>query len=43
MKKKYLPLTQDQKDRGVIFSSELVGGGVVHEVTNDMTQEEQER
>ena len=43
MKKKYLPLTQDQKDRGVIFSSELVGGGIVHEVTNDMTEEEQER
>lgn len=43
MKKKIMTLTQDQKDRGVIFSSELVGGGTVHEVTNDMSKEEQER
>lgn len=35
MKKKYLKLTKDQKDRGVIFSSELVGGGTVHEVFSD--------
>lgn len=41
MKKKYLTLTSDQKSRGVIFSSELVGGGIIHEVFE--TQPEQER
>jgi len=32
MRKVYKELTPDQKARGVIFSSELVGGGKVHEV-----------
>ena len=32
MTKKYLKLTDEQKKRGVVFSSQLVGGGVVHEV-----------
>ena len=34
MRKKYLKLTQDQKKQGVIFSSELKGGGdsIIHEV-----------
>lgn len=32
MRKKYASLTPDQKARGVIFSSELVGGGTIHEV-----------
>jgi hypothetical protein len=35
MKKKYKELTEEQKARGVIFSSELVGGGIVHEVLKD--------
>lgn len=39
MKKKYLKLTKEQKDRSVIFSSELIPKGVydidikVHEIT----------
>ena len=32
MKKKYLKLTKEQKERGVIFSSELIGGKGIHEV-----------
>ena len=32
MKKLYRKLTQEQKDRGVIFSSQLLPGGIVHEV-----------
>lgn len=39
MKKKYLKLTQEQKERGVIFASTLKGGGMeetTHEVTEDM-------
>jgi hypothetical protein len=32
MKKKYLSLTQEQKARGVIFSSQLVPNGMIHEV-----------
>ena len=35
MKKKYLPLTDDQKSRGVIFSSQLIPGMTIHEVTED--------
>lgn len=35
MRKVYKELTPDQKARGVIFSSELVGGGKVHEVLQD--------
>ena len=38
MRKKYLKLTKEQKSRGVIFSSELKGGGLllrIHEVTKD--------
>ena len=32
MTKKYLKLTEDQKKRGVIFSSVLVPGNTIHEV-----------
>lgn len=32
MKKTYLKLTDDQKVRGVIFSSQLMPGGTLHEV-----------
>lgn len=32
MKKIYAKLTEDQLSRGVLFSSELVPGGIVHEV-----------
>jgi hypothetical protein len=32
MKKKYLKLTDDQKARGVIFSSQLQPGNKIHEV-----------
>ena len=35
MRKVYKELTSEQKARGVIFSSELVGGGKVHEVYED--------
>lgn len=38
MKKKYLPLTDEQKERGVIFSSQLIGGSCTHEVFNDTPQ-----
>lgn len=34
MRKKYLELTEEQKARGVIFSSRLVPGGIIHEVTD---------
>lgn len=40
MRKVYKELTPDQKARGVIFSSELVGGGKVHEVTQDDMRED---
>ncbi len=33
MKKIYKDLTQDQKNRGVIFSSQLLPNGTLHEVT----------
>ena len=32
MRKKRLKLTSEQKARGVIFSSHLVGGDITHEV-----------
>lgn len=32
MRKVYKSLLQEQIDRGVIFSSELIGGGTRHEV-----------
>lgn len=32
MHKVYKGLTEEQKSRGVIFSSELIGGGIRHEV-----------
>ena len=35
MRKVYKALTNEQKNRGVIFSSELIGGGLVHEVFKD--------
>ena len=38
MKKKRLTLTVNQKERGIIFSSELKGGGMdrkIHEVHKD--------
>ena len=38
MKKQYRKLTPDQTSRDIIFSSELVGGGVVHELTRPTTQ-----
>jgi len=47
MIKRYKELTEDQKARGIIFSSELcyggkyVGGGTVHEVT--ATQKDRDR
>lgn len=43
MKKKYLKLTADQKARGVIFSSELKGSGLVHEVFEKEGYQEIER
>lgn len=40
MRKKYLKLTEDQKARGVIFSSQLKGSTTIHEVfkTDDPTE-----
>ncbi len=35
MRKVYKSLTSDQIARGIIFSSELVGGGKIHEVHED--------
>lgn len=35
MRKVYKSLTDDQKARGVIFSSQLLGGGTIHEVFRD--------
>jgi len=35
MKKKYLKLTKDQKERGVIFSSQLIPSNMIHEVKID--------
>lgn len=35
MKKVYRKLTQEQKDRGVIFSSQLQPNGYMHEVLGD--------
>lgn len=35
MRKKYLKLTTDQKARNVIFSSQLLPNGTIHEVTAD--------
>lgn len=32
MKKRYLKLTEDQIKRGVIFSSQLEGSTIIHEV-----------
>lgn len=32
IKKKYLKLTEDQKKRGVVFSSQLKGSNIIHEV-----------
>ena len=47
MKNKYLKLTKDQKERGVIFSSQLkdstgkFANGVIHEVfSNDENKDE---
>lgn len=45
-KKKYLPLTVEQKERGVIFSSALVRENEtesdrIHEVTGTMTDAEE--
>lgn len=34
MRKKYLKLTDEQKQRGVIFSSRLVPSTIIHEVTD---------
>jgi len=35
MRKVYKKLTEDQKSRGVIFSSQLRPGTIIHEVTKD--------
>jgi hypothetical protein len=35
MRKQSRKLTQDQKSRGVIFSSQLLPGGSLHEVLKD--------
>lgn len=35
MKKKNLKLTQDQKDRNIVFSSQLMPGDTIHEVKAD--------
>jgi hypothetical protein len=35
MRKQYRKLTQEQKARGVIFSSQLLPNGVLHEVMQD--------
>lgn len=35
MKKRYKHLTTNQKQRNIIFSSELVGGGIIHEIHKD--------
>lgn len=35
MRKVYKSLTSDQVARGIIFSSELAGGGKIHEVHKD--------
>ena len=35
MRKKFLKLTEDQKARGVIFSSQLQPGNTIHEVTKE--------
>ena len=35
MRKKYLALTDDQKERGIIFSSQLRPGNIIHEVHKD--------
>ena len=40
MRKVYKDLTEEQKSRGVIFSSELVGGNSVHEVLKDTENKE---
>lgn len=41
MKKVFKDLTEDQKSRGVVFSSELIGGGKVHEVFADEEDKEE--
>ncbi len=41
MRKIYKPLLQEQIDRGVIFSSELIGGGIRHEVFKDDEDKQQ--
>ena len=43
MRKRYKVLTEDQKARGVVFSSELVGSGmdkIVHEVLKEDEEKE---
>jgi len=47
MRKSYLNLTDEQKKRGVIFSSSLshwkdTDGDTIHEITADESREEQE-
>ena len=49
MKKKYLKLTKEQKERGVIFSSALIQKGVydidikLHEITLEEWQENESK
>lgn len=40
MRKIYKTLTDDQKERGVIFSSQLMPGSTIHEVTRKEYQED---
>lgn len=40
MKKHYLKLTKEQKERNIIFSSELFPSGKVHELTKPITSDE---
>ena len=39
MRKKYLTLTSEQVQRGVIFSSQLIPNGSIHEVTRENVNE----
>ena len=41
MRKVYKKLTSDQIARGIIFSSNLIGGGKVHEVHKDDKEKDQ--
>ena len=42
MKTAYLKLTKEQRERGVVFSSQLFPGGTLHEITRDEWREDEE-